>query len=80
MPWVTSTGYTYDPNGNRTAITDANGNITGYTYDARNQLISGHRRRGRHRYLRLRRQRQPHFHDRRQRPYHRPTPTMSWTA
>src|SRR5207237_5004737 len=30
-----TTSYTYDPVGNRTVLTDANGNLTRYSYDAR---------------------------------------------
>ena len=31
--------YTYDSVGNRTSVTDADGNTTAYVYDAENQLV-----------------------------------------
>ena len=38
-PGDITTGYTYDPAGNTTSMTDAEGRTTSYTYDADNRLV-----------------------------------------
>ncbi|MCX5868621.1 MAG: MopE-related protein [Proteobacteria bacterium] len=37
--WGTYTQFAYDPNGNRTSVTDDNGNANTYEYDALNRLV-----------------------------------------